>query len=260
MAFVLNAACGSNIGRLRTNNEDNCCFHGETLPEENSGIRTPWRRRFREGAVCFGVFDGMGGEDDGQTASFFAAQSFAFHCRQIDAGEPLSELFFLRAISDMNSAVYSEADRRRNNMGTTAVLMGFSNDTVFVCNVGDSRAYRLRDGQLTQISMDHVALSSPFAPGGPSRKAGLSQCIGISPEELELEAYFAQGSLCEGDRYLLCSDGLTDTVPADVIRALLTENTDVSEAVRQLIDHALDRGGRDNITALLIHAAMVKAP
>lgn len=64
MTLVLNAACGSSIGKARTNNEDNCFFRGKTLPEVNTGITTPWYHRFNDEAVCFGVFDGMDGEDD----------------------------------------------------------------------------------------------------------------------------------------------------------------------------------------------------
>ena len=255
MAFVLDAACGSNIGKLRTNNEDNCYFNDEILPENNTGIQVPWRCRSRAKTVCFGVFDGMGGHDDGQVASFLAAKSFACGCRRIEPEDALSEAFFSSSVSDMNDAVFAEAERRMNNMGTTAVMIGFCHDTVFLCNVGDSRAYRLRNGQLAQISMDHVVTFSVPARGGPYKKTMLSQCIGISPEELILEPHFMHDALRAGDQYLLCSDGLTDMVPTDCIQLILEESSDAGDAVQELIEWALDSGGRDNVTVLLIKAA-----
>ena len=254
MAFMLDAACGCNIGKLRTNNEDNCYFNGQTLPENNPGIPGLWHGCFREETVCFGVFDGMGGEEDGQLASFLAAQSFASDCRQTNAGAIRSGSLFMHAVTNMNIAVYSEAERRGNKMGTTAVLMGVCSGTAIFCNVGDSRAYRFRDGRLMQISKDHLETFLPFARGVRVRKARLSQCIGISPEELALEPHYVRDVLRDGDRYLLCSDGLTDMLSADAIRAVLEENSDVCAAVQRLIECALENGGKDNVTALLVKA------
>lgn len=255
--LVLDAACGSNIGRLRTNNEDNCFFDGKTLPEDNAGIPTPWSRRFRNTSVCFGVFDGMGGAEDGQTASYLAAQAFAADCGKLPAGGMLSESFFLSAISHMNSVVFAEAESRRNNMGTTTVLIGFCETALYICNVGDSRAYRFRDGQLTHITMDHVESLPPFLQGDRRRKPKLSQCIGISPEELLIEPYVAQGVLREGDVFLLCSDGLTDMVPDEELRLLLAEGGELSRTVQRLIDAALAHGGKDNVTVLLVKTVSV---
>lgn len=257
MALILEAACGSNIGRVRTNNEDNCYFNGEILPEVNSGIPTPWYHRFVDETVCLGVFDGMGGMDDGQVASHLAAQSFATDCRRIQSGGMLSEAFFISAVSHMNNVVWTEAESRKNNMGTTAVMIGFCESAVYLCNVGDSPACRFRDGLLTKISMDHLEEIPPFLQGKAHKKAKLSQCVGISPEELQLEPYLAQGVLREGDVFLLCSDGLTDMVPTEEIRLLLAENNDLGVAVQRLIQRALDGGGKDNITVLLVKAVSV---
>ena len=255
MGFILNAACGSDIGKLRTNNEDNCYFDGRTLPDNNMGIQMPWYQCFREEPVCFGIFDGMGGEEDGQIASFLAAKSFASVCGQMEAGTKLTASFFKRAVTDMNNAVFSEAEVRNNKMGTTAVLMGFSRRTVYFCNVGDSRAYRFRNGILAQLSKDHLETFLPQIRGGRPRKARLSQCIGISPEELELEPFFAQDVLQEGDRFLLCSDGLTDMVSDERIRSVLSDHSNICAAVQRLIECALEHGGKDNVTVLLVQAA-----
>lgn len=246
MRFELEAACGSSIGRLRTNNEDNFFFGGETLAQENDGCRPPLFARFPSDAVCFGVFDGMGGADDGQVASWLAAQSFRMDQRDAAADEQLSEDFFRGAVEHMNTAVCAEAAARRNHMGTTAVMLGFCMDRAFVCNVGDSRAYRLREGRFSQLSMDHVSLRMYTR-----RKPPLSQCIGLPPEELLIEPYIAELGVLAGDVYLLCSDGLTDMVPEDAIAEILTES-DAGECVKRLIQTAEENGGRDNITVIVV--------
>ena len=77
MRYILEAACGSDVGRIRQNNEDNCYFGDRILSVEHDGIPKPWFQCFDGDAVCFGVFDGMGGAEDGQVASFLAAKTFA---------------------------------------------------------------------------------------------------------------------------------------------------------------------------------------
>lgn len=252
MKFHLEAACGSNVGKIRQNNEDNLYFDGETLTLEHDGSVAFRHGTFGKLPVCFGVFDGMGGVEDGQVASFLAARSFAADCGGLDAGQPLTEAFFENAVTRMNESVCVEADVRGNHMGTTAVMAGFSGNRVYICSVGDSRAYRLRGGRLTQISVDHVEKLPPAPANMRRRKPRLTQCIGIPADELRLEPFLFSDSPKKGDVYLLCSDGLTDLVPDFELRLLLTGKGDVRTKAEILINRALAVGGRDNITLVLI--------
>jgi len=239
------------MGRVRTNNEDNFCFGGVTLEQENPGLVAPLSALLHEESICFGVFDGMGGAADGQVASYLSAQAFRRDGLSLENGGEVDEDFFLAAVEHMNTQVVREAERRNNNMGSTAVMLGLRGDTVYVCNVGDSRAYRLREDRLAQITMDHVEELTPAMTAG-GRKARLSQCIGIPPEEMTLEPYIARGTAREGDIFLLCSDGVTDMLADGEIGAILRSGQSALDCVERLVDGALRRGGRDNTTAIVI--------
>ena len=252
MQFELEAACLCDMGRIRKNNEDNFYFDRQILDEDNAGLNEPLCLHASEGAVCFAVFDGMGGHADGQTAAHLAARVFQRDCIPVERSKMLSETFFSTAVRHMNDTVCIEAERLNNNMGTTAVILGFCEESVYLCNVGDSRAYRFRQGQMTQISIDHTEVIPPFLRTARHKKPRLSQCIGISSEELLLEPYLAQGAIESGDVFLLCSDGLSDMVMPDEISRVLGSGQNADECVRALIELALSHGGKDNITVIVI--------
>lgn len=249
MLYRLDAACKSDIGKVRANNEDNFFFDGAIMEENHMGSSIFSTKTVTEG-ILFAVFDGMGGADDGQSASFLAAKTFQEDCRARQGDEPLAESFFEVSSQHMNEAVSQERVKRQNNMGTTAVLLGLQNEDFYVCNIGDSRAYRLRDGQMTQISMDHCEKLTKEEQ--LQSKARLTQCIGGASEGKRLEPYIASGSLSEGDLFLLCSDGLTDMVSEAEIQVLLAEETRIESCVERLIERANQNGGRDNVTLILI--------
>ena len=127
------------------------------------------------------------------------------------------------------------------------VCLYLSGRYAYVCNVGDSRAYRLRDGEFLQLSCDHVEKR----PGRDQKKAALTQHLGFGSEEIEIEPYIAKGELKRGDTYLLCSDGLSDMLTNFEITDIMLGCEDAEDCVRQLIDSALQHGGRDNITAIV---------
>lgn len=258
MQFCLKSVCISNTGKVRENNEDNFYFDNQILEKEHSGLVIPITKEFSGNRICFAVFDGMGGHANGQLASYLAANSFQKDCEQLNDMEEVSDSFFNDAIFHMNHVVYENAEQLHNNMGTTCVILGFSNELVYVCNVGDSRAYRFREGNLVQISMDHVETIPPFMKSFQRRKARLSQCIGMSPKEIVLEPYLAEGIIKEKDTFLICSDGLTDMVSEEEIENILLQQTDIKEQVTILLDTALKNGGRDNITIIAIQITEVQ--
>lgn len=253
MRLSIEAACGSNVGRIRKNNEDNCYFAGRVLSQEHGNIDTPFYQRFATSdGICFGVFDGMGGEADGQVASYLAACAFQRDCEDVEGEGMLSETFFANAVIHMNDAVCAESSRRANRMGSTAVMLGFCDDAVYLCNVGDSKCFRYRGKKLTQISIDHLEDIPPFLQQSKRGKPRLSQCIGISSEELRLEPYLATGLVQPEDVFILCSDGLTDMITEEDISLVLDRGRDAGVCVQHLIELALEHGGRDNVTVIAI--------
>lgn len=250
MGLRIEAACNCNTGRVRTNNEDNFYFAGRTLPAENRGLRASVSTEAAlSGEVVFGVFDGMGGEKYGEEASFAAARAMK------EGSEGLSEYVLpardcLNGLMDaMNLAVCNRArELKASRMGSTAVVMLFSGNFAYVANLGDSRAFRLRNGELLQLSVDHT--DAALLQGQGIRKPRLTQHLGIWPEEMVLEPYIAKGEIQAGDRYLLCSDGLTDMVSNMEICTLMKETGSICHLTDRLVAKALEKGGRDNVTVL----------
>lgn len=249
MGFRLQAACGCNTGRLRRNNEDNFYFEKQHLPSGNDGTAQVLKQDLRLGRrICFAVFDGMGGENFGEEASHAAAQQMRLNCSAIGLRLRSHEDFLRESIRRMNDAVrQAMKERCTERMGTTVVMASFEKNDVWICNLGDSRAYLLRNGALRQLSADHVEKW----PGRYIRKAPLTQYLGIDPEELQLEPHLERFEVKQGDRILLCSDGLTDMLTDPEINAIMQEETASDACVQALIGAALERGGRDNITAII---------
>lgn len=259
MAFRMEAACGCNIGRRRTNNEDNFYFDNRLLPKENTGLKAAVAvERPLEREQCYGVFDGMGGESYGEEASFIAA-AVAKNTEKLLADFIYPPKKYLTdLIRKMNQAVCDRSEQMGSGrMGSTAVLLYFSEEYAYICNVGDSRAFRLRQGEFLQISEDHTDARLLAGQGITGRKPSLTQHLGIWPDEMILEPYVAKGELRDGDQYLLCSDGLTDMVSNAEICAIMKEACDARNCVDTLIARALENGGRDNVTVIVIRIGEV---
>lgn len=254
MNYKLTAACGCNMGKIRKNNEDNFYFNQITLPEENLGMENILYAEYdlTEESGIFGVFDGMGGEADGQIASYLSAGILKEKSELLLSSPMKINKNYEDIIQKMNETVCRDAERRFNRMGCTASILMFAGKKAYLCNVGDSPIFRLRGYSLEQISQDHTDADMLKKQGITNRKPHLTQCIGISPEEMQIQPYLFEEKICIGDRYLICSDGLTDMVKKEEINKTLKEVSDVKECVECLVQKALDGGGRDNITAVVI--------
>jgi len=149
-------------------------------------------------------------------------------------------------------------DARLRGMGTTVVACLADEDTMSVAHVGDSRAYLVRDGRLSRLTNDHSwvfeqvqagMLTEEEAEKHPLRNVitrALGGALQVSPDASEVASK-------PGDVYLLCSDGLTGMLPEDEILRVVNDNLDdLERACQQLIDHANERGGLDNVTAILV--------
>lgn len=241
------SACGSNVGRLRKNNEDNFCFNGMVLPSHSDGTSKPLvYNSSLSGMTHFGVFDGMGGEANGEIASFIAATEF----QAISARTTIQEIehTFQRA----NTKICKEARRLDCGvMGTTAAVLTIDPTSVCAINVGDSKIYRFFDNNLIQISTDHTDEELMHRYGIYGRKPRLTQHLGIEPHEMIIEPSVWSTGAVENDCYLICSDGLSDMLSDNQIKEYLSIASP-AVCVESLIESALQRGGKDNITVIVV--------
>ena len=248
MAYQIEYAYTCHIGKIRNNNEDNfwCC--GDSLEAQNQGmshIRSGYMKQSEYPLLA--VFDGMGGESCGEMAAFLAAEACGEHFKTAKDGIRNDAEEFLNEICEsMNQAIcdYSRTNKI-NSMGTTAALLAFAEDAVYSCNLGDSRIYKSDREKFYQISQDHVLGRSLFG------KAPLTQYLGMEEENLQLEPSISRQEIKIGDRFLLCSDGITDMLSDGEIADILSRDIPVAKTVEILVDRALKKGGRDNITVVL---------
>ena len=249
MKYLVQAACGCQIGNVRKNNEDNFYFDGKCLELENTGLKHPacLEEPLKNG-FSVAVFDGMGGESYGEYASYAAARQMQQTHRTLSDFLIPERKYLLRLTHQLDGAVNQvQQEMHTERVGSTMVGLYFSGRYVYVCNVGDSRAYRLRDGEFLQLSVDHVEKR----PGREHRKAPLTQYLGFGSDEILLEPHIAKGMIKRDDLYLLCSDGLTDMLSNFEISDIMINNPEPETCVKKLIDAALEHGGRDNVTTIV---------
>ena len=247
MGYLLEAACCCHMGKIRKNNEDNFLFNGNCLEEENNGLSTPAvMETVLDGEVPFAVFDGMGGINYGETASYTAAAKMK---EEVSSDRLVSESGCLQNLCNgLNEAVVARArELGTEYMGSTMVMLCFNARTVYACNLGDSRAYLLRGGKLLQLSEDHVEVRE----GSKKKKAPLTQHLGIDPELLRIEPHIVKKTLQADDQYLLCSDGLTDMLSDSEIAVIMAQAVSAEACAKLLVESALDHGGRDNVTVII---------
>lgn len=248
MTYQIEYAYTCHMGKVRANNEDNfwCC--GKTMAAENQGTggtacETVSQRRL----PLLAVFDGMGGECCGEMAAFLAADAFG---RYYEANKGTirtnPEQYLEDVCQSMNQAVCDYGKENKvSSMGSTAAMLIFGKDAVYAGNLGDSRIYQAKDGRFCQLSTDHVARNSMFG------KAPLVQYVGVPEEFMALEPSIIRDEIVPGVRYLLCSDGVTDMLSDGEIADILAREVPVNETVDVLLERALKKGGRDNITIVL---------
>ena len=247
----------SNTGKTRTVNEDNFCLNGWHLPQKHGTMENVLLRSYdTEEFTHFGVFDGMGGYTAGDRSSYLAAVMEEAIPKLQDKPE-LSRMFLL-ICQEANLRICSEIELIQGQTGSTAAMLGFYGEELYVCNVGDSPIFRLRGRDFLQLSVEHSERSIFEETTGKKtdyhQKFALTQNLGISPSEMVIEPYESRETVQAGDRYLICSDGITDMVSQNRIREILMSGEDLGKTLRTLEQDALQAGGKDNLTMILIEA------
>ncbi|MCS6913098.1 MAG: protein phosphatase 2C domain-containing protein [Myxococcales bacterium] len=211
----------------------------------------------------FSVCDGMGGHVGGQVASQLAVKTIEEVVRS-GVHDPEDADVLATAIRRANAAIYAQArsDPSLHNMGTTVVAVRQQGNLLHVCHVGDSRIYRLSasSGELVQITRDHSLVNlyqdNPelAVHFGPPNENVIVRAVGLR-EDIEVDHQVQE--LHPGDMFLLCCDGLTDMVDDWILREVMVDaiSSDLEEACDALIRAALNYGGVDNITAILLRVS-----
>lgn len=244
----------TDVGHVRENNEDSF----RVAPEIN----------------LFVVSDGMGGQSSGEIASRLASEAVIAHCREAaenpalpavgrtkegasEFGNRLASAFRLA-----NHAVHQAARRNAalHGMGATLVAVIVTEERLSIAHVGDSRAYRLRDGRLELLTEDHSFIAEQVRQGHMTEEEAQSsnlqnvllRAVGV---EEEVEVDLNEELFVDDDVLLLCSDGLTKELSDAQIAGVLATIEDADEASRRLIQLANDAGGNDNITVIVLRHA-----
>ena len=239
MAYQIDYAYTCHTGKVRTNNEDNfwCC--GVRLPVHNQGVDGILAGHTQHWQLpVLAVFEMAA------SAAVEALGGFYEENKKSLKKEPV--VFLTGACANMNEAVcrYSR-ENRISSMGTTMALLSFSEKAIYACNLGDSRIYRHFQGKLQQISTDHVISGKMLG------KAPLTQYLGFQEENMALEPSIVEIGYQTGSSYLICSDGVTDMLSDEEIQEILSKTGTAEEKVEELLEMALSRGGRDNVTMIL---------
>lgn len=220
-----------------------------------------FRIDYPDGKTLLLVCDGMGGVNGGAVASDTACEAFLFnlHLALSKADIPEDAVLLSEAASYANISVYDRArtDKDCEGMGTTLVAALVTGDECSIVNVGDSRAYLLRDGECSQITRDHSLVEEMVQRGLISRdearhhprKNVITRAVGLG-YRMKSDSFAL--TLREGDRILLCSDGLSNVAEDGEIAQIVFSTEDAETACGLLLQKALERGAPDNVTAALL--------
>ncbi len=207
------------------------------------------------------VCDGMGGENGGDIASKLATGTIVSRLKEgyRPEMEPNSiRNLLLTAISAANVEIYnkSKSDQALAGMGTTVVAVILRDGIAYISHVGDSRAYIYHEGKTEQITTDHSIVQELIAQGKLSEsdaddyphKNLLTRAVGVYRS---VTVDYLEETLLKGDKLLLCTDGLTNFCPLEMINRIL-EDDDIESSCKKLVNAACNAGGFDNITAIII--------
>jgi protein phosphatase len=246
----ITSAGETNVGVKRSRNEDNLL----KMPEEN----------------LFAVADGMGGHSSGEVASQIAVEGIANFFKatrqdeditwpyKMDKNRPYDENRFIMSVKLANLRIFeaSQREARYRGMGTTIAGVNFIDGDALVAHVGDSRVYRIRNKQMTQLTEDHSLLNdyikakklTPDEIANFPHKNVIVRALGMKETVL---VDLSRHTLQAGDTYVSCSDGLSGMVTDEELLEIVNTTPDLQEVVTILINKANEAGGVDNITVVV---------
>jgi PPM family protein phosphatase len=243
----------SDVGRVREKNED--AFAVSDL-ETGETLQTPATLKVRDRGVLMVVSDGMGGHAAGEVASAIVVDSLRSTLSDPSIDHSSLQRIIDTAVRRANADVLQAAQAsRKKGMGATLTAVLIHDTDAYVAEVGDSRAYLLRGGRIRQITKDQsfvqmlldAGVLTPEQAKEAPQKNVILQAMGLEPN---VKVSIGRLKLRRGDRFLLCSDGVSNKLNEEELRALLA-NADLGSACSRAVDLANERGGDDNITTVV---------
>jgi len=254
--FVVEAY--TNVGRVRRNNEDNYYVNGKFL--ENAALDDYFIIDIPMQKGVFGVFDGMGGQSNGEFASYTASTTLSAYQHDLLKNP---DGFINDYVRDANDRICAEIQRTQKRIGTTMGVAVINDDKLKVYNIGDTRVYYFRDGKIYQLSKDHTTVNQLVEAGimtreqaaGDKRKNELSQHLGIMPNEMVIQPFVSQEvEWGENDVLLICSDGVTDALSDQELEDIVNQCSQKGFFAEHIVKTAIRKGSKDNATAVIVQA------
>ena len=242
--IVLTAA--SRVGTVRSNNEDMILAYDKYI---RSDIYQTVLAPDNLDRFVVAVADGMGGHNAGEVASEMVMQNLKFYFNDLPKGMTSGELE--EAMNDWLQSIHQTVNARGRvnksqvDMGTTLVALLYYGNRYFWLNCGDSRLYRLRDANLEQLTTDHSLINEN---GEKKHSNIITNCIGAGCEDTFIDMIEFTDEFQVGDTYVLCSDGLNDMVPDEIIREMLLNGA----TANTLCEEAISAGGFDNVSVCVL--------
>lgn len=265
MALTINAAVGSNMGKVRKNNEDNFYFNGLYMNEEKRNQGGLFSRKDDNAVQIYAVCDGMGGADAGEDASICAVRELE---KFATSGNGISDAAIRTMIVNTSNMIADAAAQKCISSGTTIAMMVLNNNQFRTVHVGDSRVYTMLGSKLKRLTVDHSEVQRLFSMGliteaemrtHPKRHM-ISQFMGMPRDDATVSPTISTPvPLVAGQRFVLCSDGLTDMVTDEEIESILAAAETASDAAKQLVLAALRNGGKDNVTVIVLYVCNATA-
>lgn len=244
--ITIHMTAASKVGCVRSQNEDMVLLGSHFVRNDAFSTRVDLTNSDR---YIMAVADGMGGHNRGDVASSDALHNLEFYFHDLPTGlspESIKDKFedWLDSINNIIDSK-GRSDEQYKGMGTTLVGLAFYEGQFYTLNCGDSRLYRFRDGDLTQLTSDH-SLSNML--GSSQHSNVITNCIGGGATSSFIDIVNITDDIKEGDVYMLCSDGLTDMLSDSIIYTLLAEGSDANT----LCDAAVAAGGLDNVSCCVL--------
>ncbi len=250
----------TNVGKVRKGNEDSFLVV-DTTSEHSDSLPEVRKLSFTEDNNVLMVADGMGGPAAGEIASLLAVNTVL---KEMKSKKASNESSFVPRLVDLlqrtNGIIFERANDHPDmrGMGTTATLAAIFNNKLFLGQVGDSRAYIIRNNGITQVTKDQSFVNQLIDSGVITEKEAenhpqkniILQALGTQPS---ITVAVTSVELCRDDYLLLCSDGLSGLVKKEEMKTIVQSSDDLPLACKGLIDLTNKRGGHDNITLILAH-------
>ena len=254
--ITLSAALKSGKGSVRMNNEDAYYINGSFAELKDMDQETSLHNTYHDDTALFAICDGMGGYENGEMASYTAVS------RMEKLQQRLLLNDFSAAVTQWVEETNSAINKAARDGGSTLALLFINSEKIHIAHIGDSRIYRYHQGKLTRMTKDHSKLQVLLDAGLITEKEAetypqkhvITRALGMNEEENgKCMPTIQEPVLAEDrDRYIICSDGVTDMLSDDQIESLLSQSKAALDCADTIYQAALNAGGKDNTSVIVI--------